>query len=226
MEPTAPIRIAVVNDYELVVLGVAAALAPYADRVEVIELDSLVPLMSSVDILLYDTFGQFQGDALDLESLGASSSGHVVVFSWNTDSDLVARALAGGADGYISKAVGAGELVDLLERVHGGEVVTPTPSSGADDEFGRWPGDREGLTARESEILGLMTQGLSNVEVAERAFVSSNTVKSHIKSIYKKLDVRRRSQAVAWGISHGLMPEARRTLGADIRQRARDILDG
>lgn len=58
----------------------------------------------------------------------------------------------------------------------------------SDDRFGRWPGDREGLTSRQSEILGLFTQVLSNGEVARRAFVSANTIKSHITSIYKKLD--------------------------------------
>ena len=225
MGATGPIRIAVVNDYELVVLGVASALAPYADRIEVVELDSQLPLLSSVDILLYDTFGQVQGDAIDLDALGASSSRRVVIFSWNTDAHLVARALDAGAHGYVHKAVGAGALVDLLERVHGGEVVTPPESSASpDDEFGRWPGDREGLSARESEILSLITQGLSNDEIAERAFITKNTIKSHVRSIYRKIGVQRRSQAVVWGMTHGMAPRARRTVGADVQERARAVL--
>ncbi|KQW43929.1 LuxR family transcriptional regulator [Nocardioides sp. Root1257] len=226
MVAAGPIRVAVVNDYELVVLGVASALAPYADRIEVVELDSQLPLLSSVDILLYDTFGQVQGDSIDLEALGASSSRRVVIFSWNTEPQLVDRALRLGADGYVSKAVGADALVGLLERVHAGDVVTPsTGSTDPDDQFGRWPGDQDGLSARESEILGLITQGLSNEEIAARAFVSKNTVKSHIRAIYRKIGVSRRSQAVAWGMRNGMAPQPRRTTGADVAGQARDLLD-
>ncbi|GAA1808084.1 response regulator transcription factor [Nocardioides hankookensis] len=226
MGGSGPIRIAVVNDYELVVLGVASALAPYGDRIEVVELDSQLPLLSSVDILLYDTFGQAQGDAIDLDALGASSSRRVVIFSWNTDPHLVERALDAGADGYVSKAIGADELVTLLERVHRGEVVLPPASAELpDDEFGRWPGDREGLSARESEILSLITQGLSNDQIAERAFITKNTIKSHVRSIYRKIGVERRAQAVVWGVQHGMAPHARRTVGEDVQARARDVLD-
>jgi two-component system, NarL family, response regulator LiaR len=226
MDARGPIRIAVVNDYELVVLGVASALGPYAERIEVVELDSQLPLISRVDIMRYDTFSQVQGDSLDLEALGASSSRRVVIFSWNTDPLLVDRALGSGADGYISKSVSADELVDLLERVHGGEVVTPPGESAApDDQFGRWPGDRDGLSARESEILGLITQGFSNDEIAARTFVSKNTVKSHIRAIYRKIAVARRSQAVAWGMRNGMAPHPHRTVGADVPGRARDLLD-
>lgn len=225
VDASRPLRIAVVNDYELVVLGVASALSAYADRVEVVELDSQVPLLSSVDVLLYDTFGQVQGDVMDLPELGAESSNRVVVFSWNTDPALVDRALRNGADGYLSKALNAGELVERIERVHRGEVVTPenTPVS-FDVEFGRWPGDHHGLSPRESEILGLITQGLSNDEVAERAFVSKNTVKFHVRSIYAKIGVTRRSRAIAWALSHAMAPYQRRTMGSEIQQRAKDVL--
>src|SRR5687767_3515668 len=53
-----PIRVAINDDYDLVVSGVAAILAPYADRIDIVELDSNVPSASDVDIVLYDTFGQ------------------------------------------------------------------------------------------------------------------------------------------------------------------------
>ena len=66
-----PIRVAIVNDYEIVVAGVAAMLEPYRDRVSVVELDAGLPVVSDVDVVLYDTFGQVQGDAMDLEDAGA-----------------------------------------------------------------------------------------------------------------------------------------------------------
>ncbi|MCB0896850.1 MAG: DNA-binding response regulator, partial [Nocardioidaceae bacterium] len=78
-----PIRVAIVNDYEIVVAGVASMLAPHHDRVNVVELDSGLPVISNVDVILYDTFGQVQGDGVDLEDLVHGSDAHVVIFSWN-----------------------------------------------------------------------------------------------------------------------------------------------
>ena len=63
-----PLRVAIVNDYDLVVAGVAAMLAPHHERVAVVELDSNLPVVSDVDVILYDTFGQVQGDGVDLEA--------------------------------------------------------------------------------------------------------------------------------------------------------------
>lgn len=201
-----PVRLAIVNDYELVVRGTAALLAPYADRVRVVELASLEPVLGRVDVLLYDTFGQLQGDRADLAGLARSGECRVAVFSWNLDPALVTRALRSGAAGYIGKSVSAEELVGLIERVHAGEVVVPGPDATTGDGFGRWPGQEAGLSSRESEILGLITQGLSNDDILQRAFISRNTLKTHVRSIYRKIGVTRRAQAVVWGHAHGFVP--------------------
>ncbi|MEJ7704868.1 MAG: LuxR C-terminal-related transcriptional regulator [Geodermatophilaceae bacterium] len=60
---------------------------------------------------------------------------------------------------------------------------------------------------RESEIIALITQGLSNQDIADRAFLSINTIKSYIRSSYRKMNVTTRSQAVLWGIDHGFRPD-------------------
>ena len=86
---TGPVRVAVVNDYELVVVGVAALLEPYSDRVAVVELDSGLPVMTDVDVVLYDTFGQVQGERLDLAPLLSNPETKVAVFSWNVQPELV-----------------------------------------------------------------------------------------------------------------------------------------
>ncbi|HEX6149316.1 response regulator transcription factor [Nocardioides sp.] len=211
----APVRIAVVNDYEIVVAGVAALLAPFSDRVRVVELAANAKVISNVDVVLYDTFGQVQGDGIDLDSLVRGSGAQVVIFSWNLQPGLVDAAIARGARGYLSKALAADDLVKGIEAVHRGEIVTelrPTDERGLDR--GAWPGKEHGLTQREAEVLALITQGLTNQEIADRAYISINSVKTYIRTAYRKIGVTRRSQAVSWGMRHGFTPDRMRVLEA------------
>jgi DNA-binding NarL/FixJ family response regulator len=199
-----PIRIAIVNDYELVVAGLAAALAPYADQVAVVEIEVDSPVVCDVDVVLYDTFGQAQGDVADLDRLVRDSGASVVVFSWNVQPQLVARTIARGAAGYLSKALTAKELVEAIQAVHAGDVVTP-PGVEASDVLPaqEWSCQDAGLSAREAEILALITQGFSNREIAERSYLSINSVKTYIRAAYRKVGVTRRPQAIVWGLTHG-----------------------
>jgi len=200
----APIRIAIVNDYELVVAGLAAALAPYADHVAVVELEVGAPVKCDVDVVLYDTFGQAQGDVAELDKLVADSEARVVVFSWNIQAELVARTIARGAAGYLSKGLSAEDLVEAIEAVHAGGLVVPSGVEVSDVlPATEWPGRDTGLSAREAEVLALITQGYSNREIAERSYLSINSVKTYIRAAYRKIGVTRRSQAVVWGLTHG-----------------------
>jgi NarL family two-component system response regulator LiaR len=200
--------VAIVNDYELVVVGVAALLQPYSDRVEVVELDSNLPVLRDVDVILYDTFGQVQGRSIDIASLRDGGKAKVAVYSWNLHHELVEESLEAGASGYLSKGLEADELVESIERIHAGDTVVPsgggsvTPRPDSD-----YPGKKQGLTVRESEILALITQGLSNKEIAERSYLSINSVKTYIRTAYRKIGAERRSQAVLWGIKHGFEPD-------------------
>ena len=72
------------------------------------------------------------------------------------------------------------------------------------------PGRGEGLSDRESEILALITQGKSNADVARLTYLSPNTVKSYIRTIYRKIGVGSRTQAVLWGVDHGFTPDHNR----------------
>jgi NarL family two-component system response regulator LiaR len=94
--------------------------------------------------------------------------------------------------------------VEAIQAVHAGDVVTP-PTGEASDVLPAtdWPGHDAGLSAREAEILALITQGLSNREIAERSYLSINSVKTYIRAAYRKVGVTRRSQAIVWGLTHG-----------------------
>ena len=198
-----PLRLAIVDDYAVVVAGVASFLA--AERIDVVETGAMTPVITDVDIVLYDTFGQVQGVGIDLQDFVRDSGAKVVVYSWNLEPEMIEQALAGGASGYLSKVLTGPEVVAALERVMRGEVViitgeNETSVGGAGD----WPGRSAGLSPREAEMLALITQGLSNQEIADRVFLSINTVKTYIRSAYRKIGVTRRSQAVMWGIDERL----------------------
>jgi NarL family two-component system response regulator LiaR len=205
------VRVAVVNDYELVVVGVAALLEPYRDRVQVVELDSNLPVLREVDVILYDTFGQVQGKGVDVDSLVDGGSAKVVIYSWNVHRELVNDSIDAGAAGYLSKALEAEELVDAIERIHAGESLLPSGGGTANPKpQSDWPGKEHGLTGREAEIIALITQGLTNQEIAQRSYLSINSVKTYIRTAYRKIGVERRSQAVLWGIKHGFEPDVLR----------------
>jgi len=206
-----PVRVALVNDYELVVVGVAALLEPFRDRVEVVEIDSNLPVLRNVDVILYDTFGQVQGRGVDVESLVDGGPAKVVVYSWNLHRLLVEDSISAGVSGYLSKGIEAEELVDAIERIHAGETVLPTTGGTVNPRpESAWPGKEFGLSAREAEIIALITQGLSNKEIAERSYLSINSVKTYIRTAYRKIGVERRAQAVLWGIKHGFEPDVLR----------------
>ena len=207
-----PIRLAIVDDYEVVVRGLVEMLRPHAQDLEVLP-DSATPVDRQVDIALIDPSARApEGDGRpDLDALLADPRvGRVVVYSWETDRALAEDALERGAAAYLSKTISAEDLVVALRRVHAGEQVAEglddgTPAPSLDGES--WPGREEGLTAREAEVIALITQGLSNLEIAERANLSINSVKSYIRTSYRKMGVTSRTNAVLWGLDHGFAPK-------------------
>jgi DNA-binding NarL/FixJ family response regulator len=207
-----PITVAIVDDYDVVLMGVAKMFDGYRDRVVVAELDSNEPVVDAVDIVLYDSFAQPESDHDEIAVLVANPHARrVVVYTWNFHPDLIASARQKGAHGYISKTLPARELVAALEAVHAGETVISRPPVRPRTAMGLdWPGRGEGLSDRESEILALITQGRSNAEVAALTYLSPNTVKSYIRTIYRKIGVGSRTQAVLWGVEHGFTPDHHR----------------
>jgi DNA-binding NarL/FixJ family response regulator len=207
-----PITVALVDDYDVVVIGVANILGKYPERVVISEIDTNQPLKDDVDIVLYDSFAQPESDKDEIKVLVDNPKARrVVVYTWNFHPDLVDHARRQGVRGYISKSLPASDLVSALEAVHAGEVVVSEPPPRARPASGSdWPGRGKGLSDRESEVLALITQGKSNAEVAGLCYLSINTVKSYVRSVYRKIDVESRTQAVLWGVENGFTPDHRR----------------
>ncbi len=228
--PPVPLRLAIVNDYEIVVAGLATVLAAHDPRIRVIELNSRVPADSDVDIVLLDTFAFASGGLVEVSELvrhAQGSSARVVVYSWVTDPTSVRAALADGASGHLWKGLATDELIEALEAVRAGEVVTRGPSGPPDappgpgaeafaPDEGRWPGREHGLSTREAEVVALIAKGLSNEDVADELYLGINTVKTYIRTAYRKMGVTSRTQAVLWALANGFDLQPRRViLGAD-----------
>jgi two-component system, NarL family, response regulator LiaR len=75
------------------------------------------------------------------------------------------------------------------------------------------------LSPREAEVVALIARGLTNQEIAERAHVSMNTIKTYIKSAYRKMGVTRRAQAVLWALDNGFESDTERDIDASLRLR-------
>lgn len=203
MAPERKVRIALANDYEIVVAGLASMLADFPNRIEIVDLlivpDGDVHPDAPVDVLLFDTFGRV---GLGLEALGPfladTRVGHVALYTWHHPAPLVDEALRRGVSGCLSKTTPATDLVDDIERVADGEVVVSGHFGGRlGAEAPDWPGRSAGLTARESEVLALLAAGHRNADIAAALVVTLDTVKTHLRTAYRKLGVTNRAQAVA-----------------------------
>lgn len=191
-----PKLVAIVNDFELVVRGLAEMLDPYRQRVRVVELDVGRNPARRVDVALFDTYGHRRNGLDRVRALSADSRvGSVAVYTWSINDEQIEAALAAGARGVIAKSTSAAELADALLAIDSGELVV---SPGFRRKSNApWPGHDLTLTVRESEVAAFLAEGLSNRDIADALFISEHTVKSHLKAIFQKTGVTSRAQAVA-----------------------------
>jgi DNA-binding NarL/FixJ family response regulator len=124
----------------------------------------------------------------------------VVMLTVYEDSDSIVQAISAGAAGYLHKGSSLDAIVDSLKSMlNGGAPINPQIARKVLDLFAHLsaPSSDYGLTAREKEVLGLLVDGLVKKEIAERLFVSYNTIDKHVRNIYGKLQVQTRGGAVA-----------------------------
>jgi DNA-binding NarL/FixJ family response regulator len=193
----AHLTVGVYDEPELIVSGIGGMLAREGSRAEVRAIVSGDD-GTALDVVLCDPVGRPQSIEDYLGTVTSLSDAPVLVLSWATSPSTVRRALAAGAQGYVSKAAGSEDLTTALLAVTRGQTVAP--------EVSRLPVSTSGgaeLSAREAEVLDLICRGLSNLEIAAQLYVSVNSVKTYVRQIYQKIGVARRAQAVAWGLAHG-----------------------
>jgi DNA-binding NarL/FixJ family response regulator len=213
------IRVLLADDDALVRGGLRALLAAEEDIAVVGEaadgraaLDRARQLRP--DVVLMDVrMPVLDGVAATREIVSWPRRPRVLVLTTFDLDEVVDDALAAGADGFLLKRSTPEQLVDGIRTVHAGDaLVAPAVTRRLLAAYaGRRPHDGESLiraaqlTEREAEVLRALAEGLSNVEIAGRIWVSPETVKTHIKSILSKLGVRDRTQAVVWAYRTGFV---------------------
>ena len=212
--PTRPLRLALVNDYEIIVRGLHAMLAPFSDRVVVVEYETDSIPQEEVDIALFDTFAGRRdaiGRAADVVERG--NARFVVLYTWDASADFLEAAREIGVAAILLKSIEGAALVAALERVAAGEQIGL-------DHVTRSPGaDRtDPLSMREREVLAMLALGASNAQIAAELYLSVDTVKTYVRRVFQKLGVHNRTQAAILAQQFELAPPPARL----DRMRSRD----
>jgi DNA-binding NarL/FixJ family response regulator len=129
----------------------------------------------------------------------------VVVVSGVNDPRMIRALLDGGARGYIPKLASSEQLMDGLRRVLRGEVYVPDTVFLPEPGVASSPPEASTLTARHQQLLPLLAEGMPNKRIAEALGVTEGTVKQHLKELFKRLQVRNRTQAVREARRLGLL---------------------
>jgi DNA-binding NarL/FixJ family response regulator len=168
------------------------------------------PVDGEPDVILYDVIGLASGDTSELDRLRQHTGSVVIAVSYDgLRPDLEAVALERGAAAVVPLGVSAEQLVEVINAAIGGNLDDiPTVRTPDDAAF---PGTEAGLSRRESEVLALIVQGRTNQEIAAECFLSINSIKTYIRSAYRKVGISHRAQAVAWAMQNGFPPPTERT---------------
>lgn len=213
-----PLRLVTVDDHEMVLHGIAAMLAHHQARVEIVgtatNINDAVSATQRLqpDLVLTDLrLGKDSGLDLCRQLRHTFENVRVVFLTVYDDEQYLYQALRADASGYILKRVDGPQLVGYLEQAASGEIVIDPLLAGrvalsaarlSAGEF--WPGAHLGLTQRESEVLDLLVSSHSNRAIAARLVVSEDTVKTHVRNLYRKLGVSDRGSAIAVALREGL----------------------
>jgi len=168
------------------------------------------------DVVLYDVIGLHDGDGSDLDDLVRQDGSLVIAVGRDLRPDLQAQALALGAVAAVSIGLSCKELVDVVRSALAGRLHECPAVRRLDGE--RPLGREAGLSGRESSVLRLVVQGYTNLEIAEQLYLSINSIKTYIRTTYRKIGATSRQQAVTWAIQHGFPIERDQPLDQPLDQ--------
>jgi len=208
------LRILLVDDHEIVRLGLKALLSRYPHFEVIAEARTAQEAIEQTlrlepDIVVMDIrLPGRNGIEATRDIVEASPATKVIMLTSHADDDVLFDAISAGASGYVLKQIGSDDLIRALETVGRGEsMLDPAltqkvfqhvreSARRAEDEY------FAALTEQELTILALITEGLTNREIAERVFLSEKTVRNYVSSILSKLALSSRAEAAAYAVRH------------------------
>ena len=205
------IKLLIVDDHEMVRLGLSSYLSMQTD-IEVIAeaCDGNIGVEKAreykPDVILMDlVMGEMDGITASQEILAENPDAKILILTSFLDDEKVFPALAAGAKGYILKTSQADEVANAVRDIYQGQDVLSESVRKKIQERNNRPRElHDDLTSREMEVLGELSKGLSNQEIADSLFISLKTVKTHVSNILSKLQVDDRTQAVIYALQHNL----------------------
>lgn len=209
-----PLRVAIADDHRLMLDGIKRALETAPD-IKVVgeamsgeEMLTLVPRVRP-DVVILD-LRMPKGDGLT--TLAALRKDYpdlkIIILSMFEDSEHIDQALHQGASGYVVKSINPLDLPSTIRQVVEGTVYHPRGRGGEGGGAAGGAGGSGhpgGLTDRELSILRLVAEGLSNLDIASKLYVTEQTVKFHLSNIYRKLGVGNRTEATRYAYRNGLI---------------------
>jgi DNA-binding NarL/FixJ family response regulator len=203
-----PLRILIADDHPLMLEAIKLALEEEHDFQIVGQAESgsqLLPLVDQTqpDLVLLDLLMPGIDGLTCIKLLRKRfASVRVIVLSAHDSNEVIVAALEAGADAFILKSVDPSTLAEALRQA----IKRPVAKAIGRTGNGVHPAIQErGLSQRELDVLRALAEGKSNKEIAQSLWLAQQTVKFHLTSIYRKLDVNSRTQAVHWAYHHGLV---------------------
>ena len=205
--PIRPVRILIVDDHPVVRAGLTSMLGTQVEFEVVGSASSGEEALAKLrqvdpDVLLLDLRMPGMGGAEMLLEIRRRShhARAIILTSFETDEDIY-RAVQAGAQGYLLKDTSLREMAEAIRTVHGGKKYFSRDIAARFAERMM----RSNLTAREIEILKMLSKGPTNKEIGRALGISENTVKNHVNSIIEKLEVSDRTEAATTAIQRGII---------------------
>lgn len=209
------IKVLLVDDHTILIDGLKSLIGLEEDIVVIGESLSGIDVLEKINdltphvVLMDINMPHKNGIEVVSEVKAAYPDIKVIILTMHNHDEYFLSAIRAGADGYLLKDAPSHQVVDAIRSVAQGEsVIHPTMTKKLFDfhQQKQFIPKHEDLTEREKEVLFCLLEGLSNKEIANKLFISDKTVKIHVSKIFKKLDVKSRSQAVIYTIQNRILP--------------------
>ena len=210
------IKLLLVDDHQMVRLGLSSYFSIQDDMEVIGEAEDgqegvEQALSLRPDVILMDlVMDGMDGIEATKEILAQWPEARIIIVTSFIDDEKVFPAMEAGASGYMLKTSSASEIADAIRSAYEGDTVFEEEVTQKIIERNHMPQEyllHDDLTNRETEILQLIAQGLSNQEIADECFITLKTVKTHVSNILSKLDVSDRTQATIYAFKHNLVDD-------------------